>query len=177
MPTQNKVQPVKAQTPTPTPEQVAVASGAPVAVAKPVAPALDLTAFKPAAVKLPERKVTPGAGRTPRDNSVVEGWLADLDKTRGTEKVSKEARALTVPAAGLAEMQSRFVTASGKLKVGVSLSLEDGRKIADVIKAAKDGKETGQVTLIYFTKTRKQNKAKTPTPAPTAPAAPVPPAK
>lgn len=164
MTTVNKVQPVKAQTPPATAKPAAAATESPAAQASRVAP-LDLTAFKPAAVKVPERTHAPGAGRTPRDNSVVEGWLADLDKTRGDKKESAEARALTIPVAGLAEMQSRFVTASGKLKVGVSLSLEDGRKIADVVKAAKEGKATGNVTLIYYTKTRKQNKAKVVTPA------------
>lgn len=163
-----KTTPAAKQTPAP-------ATPAPAKQAE--APKFSLGSLAPVAIAVPESTRQTPSGRTARDNSLVEGWLRDLDKTRPSgDAMSKEARALpNVPVDQLPEIRTRFVQAAAKLKIGVSLTVAyvgAGGKETKQQAAAKLPDSVKAVTLIYVTRKRKESK-KNATPQPTsAPATP-----
>lgn len=103
--------PKNAPAPTPKPESEA-------AKASRIAP-LNLSALRPVKAAPPVR--TGGTGKTARDNSVAEGWLSDLAKTRKEGERTSSGLALSIPIGAYGELRSRLNQAARKLGVGVTI--------------------------------------------------------
>lgn len=124
----------------------------------------DLTAVAPVKTEAPVREHKGGTGRTARDNSLVEGWLKELDATRPAETndapitYSAEARKLEkVPAEAFAEVRTRLIQAAEKLEIGVSITptfWKGSKKVAAPEKGEKVTDVASRVDIVYVTKTR-----------------------
>lgn len=127
---------------------------------------LDLAALSAsvAAVKRPVRTLN-RESKGPRENTVAEKWLRELEDERMGAQFSPSARALNVKLSQVPELRSRLNQAGATLKCGVGIAFGgdwSDKKVPAVLKDLKGGKYTGNesVTLLYWTQKRKEMKRK-----------------